>query len=61
MALSWKQSEWFFMELARSRPDYQLVMNFAESVGYTKPLLLGSSPRLAEAIGGVSVGCEGLC
>ena len=34
------------LELARSRPDYQLVMNFAESVGYTKPLLLGSPPRL---------------
>jgi hypothetical protein len=36
-----------FEELARSRPDYQLVMNFAGSVGYTKPLLLGPSPRLA--------------
>ncbi|MCJ7763335.1 DNA double-strand break repair nuclease NurA [Candidatus Bathyarchaeota archaeon] len=34
------------LELARSRPDYQLVMNFAGSVGYTKPLLLGSPPRL---------------
>lgn len=33
-------------ELSRSRPDYQLVMNFAESVGYTKPLILGSPPRL---------------
>jgi hypothetical protein len=37
-------------ELARSRPDYQLVMNFAESTGYTKPLLLGSSPRLARKL-----------
>jgi hypothetical protein len=37
-------------ELARSRPDYQLVMNFAESVGYTKPLLLGSPPRLARKL-----------
>ena len=37
-------------ELARSRPDYQLVMNFAESVGYTRPLLLGSSPRLARKL-----------
>jgi hypothetical protein len=37
-------------ELARSRPDYQLVMNFAESVGYTEPLLLGSSPRLARKL-----------
>src|SRR4030043_706184 len=34
------------LELARSRPDYQLVMNFAESAGYNKPLLLGSPPRL---------------
>ena len=38
-------------ELARSRPDYQLVMNFAGSVGYTKPLLLGASPRLARILG----------
>jgi hypothetical protein len=36
--------------LARSWPDYQLVMNFAESVGYTKPLLLGSPPRLARKL-----------
>jgi hypothetical protein len=36
-----------FDELARSRPDYQVVMNFAGSVGYTRPLLQGSSPRLA--------------
>ena len=35
-----------FNELARSRPDYQVVMNFAGSMGYTKPLLLGPSPRL---------------
>jgi hypothetical protein len=35
-----------FDELARSRPDYQVVMNFSGSVGYTKPLLLGLSPRL---------------
>jgi len=38
------------LELVRSRPDYQLVMNFAESVGYTKPLLLGSPPRLARKL-----------
>jgi hypothetical protein len=37
-------------ELSRSRPDYQLVMNFAESVGNTKPLLLGSPPRLARKL-----------
>ncbi len=36
-----------FDELARSRPDYQVVMNFSGSVGYTKSLLLGPSPRLA--------------
>lgn len=35
-----------FNELARSRSDYQVVMNFSGSVGYTKPLLLGPSPRL---------------
>jgi hypothetical protein len=39
-----------FDELARSRPDYQVVMNFAGSVGYTKPLLLGPSPRLARRL-----------
>jgi len=35
-----------FDELARSRPDYQVVMNFSQSTGLTKPLLLGPSPRL---------------
>jgi hypothetical protein len=35
-------------ELASSRPDYQLVMNLAESVGYTQPLVLGPSTRAAE-------------
>jgi hypothetical protein len=35
-------------ELASFRPDYQLVMNFAESVGYTQPLVLGPSTRAAE-------------
>jgi len=35
-------------ELASSRPDYQLIMNFAESVGYTQPLVLGPSNRAAE-------------
>jgi hypothetical protein len=39
-----------FDELARSRPDYQVVMNFSGSVGYTKPLLLGPSPRLARRL-----------
>jgi hypothetical protein len=37
-------------ELARSRPDYQLVMNFAGSVGYSRPLILGSPPRLARKL-----------
>lgn len=35
-----------FDELVRSRSDYQVVMNFSGSIGYTKPLLLGLSPRL---------------
>jgi len=42
--------EMVFKELARSRPDYQVVMNFASSVGYTRPLLLGPSPRLARRL-----------
>jgi hypothetical protein len=42
--------EMVFQELARSRPDYQVVMNFASSVGYTRPLLLGPSPRLARRL-----------
>ncbi len=37
-------------ELACSRPDYQLVMNFAESLGCTHPLLLGPSPRLSRRL-----------
>jgi hypothetical protein len=40
--------ELILTELASSRPDYQLVMNFAESVGYTQPLVLGPSTRAAE-------------
>jgi hypothetical protein len=35
-----------FEELARSRPDYQVVMRYAKDLGYTRPLLLGASPRL---------------
>lgn len=46
-------------ELARSRPDYQLVMNFAASVGYTKPLLLGSSPRIARRLEGLGSDAQG--
>jgi hypothetical protein len=40
-----------FEELARSRPDYQVVMRYAKDVGYTKPLLLGASPVLARRLG----------
>lgn len=40
--------ELILTELASSRPDYQLVMSFAESVGYTQPLILGPSTRAAE-------------
>jgi|YelNatPaOPRAMG01_1025707.scaffolds.fasta_scaffold00244_47 hypothetical protein len=38
--------ELIFEELARSRPDYQVIMRYAKDVGYTRPLLLGASPRL---------------
>ena len=34
-------------ELASSRPDYQLVMNFAGKIGHTQPLVLGPSVRAA--------------
>jgi hypothetical protein len=37
-------------ELASSRPDYQLVINFAETLGYTQPLILGPSARMARAM-----------
>lgn len=40
--------ELILTELASSRPDYQLVMNFAESVGYTQPLVLGPSAKAAQ-------------
>jgi len=36
-----------FDELGCSRPDYQLIMNLAGSKGYTTPLLLGPSVRMA--------------
>ncbi|MEM2098506.1 MAG: DNA double-strand break repair nuclease NurA [Candidatus Bathyarchaeia archaeon] len=38
--------ELIFKELARSRPDYQVIMRYAKDLGYTQPLLLGASPRL---------------
>jgi hypothetical protein len=34
-------------ELASSRPDYQLITNCAKTPGYTKPLLLGPSSKVA--------------
>jgi len=40
--------ELILTELASSRSDYQLVMSFAENVGYTQPLVLGPSTRAAE-------------
>jgi hypothetical protein len=42
--------ELILTELASSRSDYQLVMNFAENVGYTQPLVLGPSTRAAEGM-----------
>jgi len=36
-----------FDQLARSRPDYQVVMNFVQSVGFTKPMILGLPSRFA--------------
>jgi len=37
-------------ELISSRPDYQLIMNYAQTVGYTQPLLLGPSARTARRL-----------
>jgi len=34
-------------ELASSRPDYQVIMNYAKSPGHTQPLLLGPSVNVA--------------
>jgi hypothetical protein len=34
-------------ELASSRPDYQIIMNYAKTPGYTQPLLLGPSVNVA--------------
>lgn len=35
-------------ELSSSRPDYQVVMNFAGKIGYTHPLVLGPLARAAD-------------
>jgi len=37
-------------ELMSSRPDYQLIMNYAETPGYTQPLLLGPSAKTARRL-----------
>ncbi|MCL6579527.1 MAG: DNA double-strand break repair nuclease NurA [Candidatus Bathyarchaeota archaeon] len=37
-------------ELISSRPDYQLIMNYAQTPGYTQPLLLGPSARTARRL-----------
>jgi hypothetical protein len=42
--------ELIFDELRSSRPDYQLIMNHATTPGYTRPLLLGPSVRMAERL-----------
>jgi len=42
-----EQIELIFEELSSSRSDYQLVMNLANSIGFTQPLLLGPSARMA--------------
>ena len=39
-----------FRELASSRPDYQLIMNYISSIGHTRPLLLGPSIRMARRL-----------
>jgi len=42
-----EQIELILEELSSSRSDYQLVMNFANSTGFTQPLILGPSARMA--------------
>jgi hypothetical protein len=42
--------ELILKELASSRPDYQLVMNFATKVGYTHPLLLGPTTGISKLV-----------
>jgi len=37
-------------ELASPRPDYQLIARCAPSIGYTRPLLLGPSIRMAKRL-----------
>jgi hypothetical protein len=42
--------ELIFRELASSRPDYQLIMNYVSSTGYMRPLWLGPSIRMARRL-----------
>lgn len=42
-----EQIQLIMEELSSSRSDYQLVMNFANSTGFTQPLTLGPSARMA--------------
>lgn len=42
--------ELIFDELGSSRPDYQLIMTHAKTPGYTAPLLLGPSARMAKRL-----------
>ncbi|MEM0315655.1 MAG: DNA double-strand break repair nuclease NurA [Archaeoglobaceae archaeon] len=45
-----KNIELILMELASSRPDYQLIMNYVSSVGFMRPLLLGPSLRMSRRL-----------
>ncbi|HXX88430.1 MAG TPA: DNA double-strand break repair nuclease NurA [Candidatus Acidoferrum sp.] len=45
--------ELIFAELESSRPDYQVVMNFAREKGYTYPLLQGPSANAASKINSI--------
>jgi hypothetical protein len=42
--------ELILKELASSRPDYQLIMNYVSSIGYAHPLLLGPPIRMTRRL-----------
>ncbi len=42
--------ELILKELASSRPDYQLIMNYVHSIGFMRPLLLGPSIRMSRRL-----------